>query len=36
MRLDLTLARILIRYTFIEIVTESKVCRIYEAILLII
>jgi hypothetical protein len=36
MRLDVTLARVPIGYAFIGIVTESKICRIYDAVLLII
>jgi hypothetical protein len=35
-RLDVTLARVPIGYTFVEIVIESETCRIYEAVLLII
>jgi hypothetical protein len=36
MRLDVTLARVLIGYAFVGSVTESKTYRIYDAILLII
>jgi hypothetical protein len=36
MRLNVILARVPIRYAFIEIVTESENCYIYEAVLLII
>jgi hypothetical protein len=36
MRLDVILARVPIGYIFIVIVTESEICRIYEAVLLII
>jgi hypothetical protein len=34
--LDVTLYRVLIGYVFVGIVTESKACRIYETVLLII
>jgi hypothetical protein len=36
MRLDITLDRVPIRYVFLGIVTELKIDRIYEAVLLII
>jgi hypothetical protein len=33
MRLDAILSRVLIRYVFIEIVTELKTCHIYKVVL---
>jgi hypothetical protein len=36
MRLDATLIRILIRYVFVGIITESEIYRVYETVLLII
>jgi hypothetical protein len=36
MRLDVTLDRVSIEYVFIGIITELEICRIYEAVLLII
>jgi hypothetical protein len=32
----MTLGRVPIGYVFVEIVIKSKICRIYEAVLLII
>jgi hypothetical protein len=36
MRFDVILDRVMIRYIFIGIVTESKIGRIYEVVFLII
>jgi hypothetical protein len=36
MRLEITIDRVPIGYVFVGIVTESKICCIYEAVLLII
>jgi hypothetical protein len=35
-KLSVTLVRVLIRYLFVEIVTESEIYCIYEAVILII
>jgi hypothetical protein len=35
-RLNINLARVPIGYAFVGIITESKTCRIYGAVLLII